>query len=416
MMLKGGLAHWLREDLSRAVRRHTYLRSDVPSTEELEALKRARERSLLVIKVRWALLALFAMFGFYASHVLRSNSPEGLSLVHVTVPAVAFATAVAYNGWYHYAHGWLSNLRRANLVQLLLDLVFVTAVVHYSGGAVSWFWTMYFLLLLQATFLGESARDSLIVGVASSLSYGAVLLAECYDVLSPVAMPFENLALQQDLGYVLLKWMWVTSMILFFAGLGFYMIRQVHKQEDWLRQMVIKDGITGLYNRGYFDLRLDSEIRRAARYGRSFALLILDVDDFKLFNDTCGHHNGDLLLRGVGRVLRERVRRSDVFPPYDLDIPCRLGGEEFAVIMPEANADQGRQAAVRLLEDIATHDVDGMGATVSIGVASYPEHGSDRDAIFKAADDAMHSAKRRGKNRVIIAGAAERIDAEPVSL
>jgi diguanylate cyclase (GGDEF)-like protein len=99
-----------------------------------------------------------------------------------------------------------------------------------------------------------------------------------------------------------------------------------------------------------------------------------------------------------------------------MDIPCRVGGEEFAIIMPEATSDQGRLAAVRLLEDISTREIDGMGATVSIGVASFPEHGSDLDAIFKAADDAMYSAKRKGKNRVITAGAAARIDAEPVSV
>jgi diguanylate cyclase (GGDEF)-like protein len=415
-MSKGGLIGWFREDLSRAIRRYTYLHSDVPSTEELEAVKRARERSLLVIKMRWILLALFALFGFYASHVYRSDSPEGLSLLHITVPTAAFAAAVTYNGWYHYSHRWLSNLRRVNLVQLLIDLVFVTAVVHYSGGAVSWFWTMYFLLVLQATFLGESVYDALIVGVASSLAYGGVVLAECYDVIAPVVMPFENLALQQDLGYALLKWMWITSMLLFFAGLGSYMIREVHRQEDRLRQMVIKDGMTGLYNRSYFHLRLNSEIRRAERYDRQFALLVLDVDDFKQFNDTYGHHSGDLLLQGVGRVLRERVRRSDTFPPYDMDIPCRVGGEEFAIIMPEATCDQGRLAAVRLLEDIASLDIDGMGATVSIGVASFPEHGSDQDSIYKTADDAMYSAKRQGKNRVIAASVAEPATADAVSV
>jgi diguanylate cyclase (GGDEF)-like protein len=414
-MARNGFLQWLREDVGRAIHRYLYLHTEVPSTEELEAVKSARERSLMVIKMRWALLALFALFGLYASHVLRSSSPEGLSLQHITVPAAAFVIAAAYNGWYHYSHRWLSNLRRFNLIQLLLDLLFVTVVIHYSGGAVSWFWTMYFLLMLQATFLGDSTHDAWIVGVGSSLSYGAVLLAECYNVLPPVVMPFENLAVQQELGYVLLKWMWVSSMLLFFAGLGSFMIREVHGREDMLRRMVIKDDMTRLYNLGYFHLRLNSEIRRAERYGRQFALLILDVDDFRQFNDTYGHQHGDLLLEGVGQVLRERVRRSDTFPPYDMDIPCRVGGEEFAILMPEATADQGRQAAIRLLEDIATLDI-GMGATISIGVASFPEHGSDQNDMFKAAEEAMRAAKRQGKNRVIIAGAPERIEAEPVSV
>jgi diguanylate cyclase (GGDEF)-like protein len=400
------ILQWFRRDLQRTIRKHTFLSSDVPTTDELAAVKRTRARVLLVIKMRWVMLALFALFGFYASYVYNLGGPEGLSLLHIAVPTTAFLVAIAYNGWYHYSYNWLSNYRRINLAQLLIDLVFVTVIVHYSGGAISWFLTMYFLLILQATFLGESAYDALTVGAASSLLYGAVLLAEFHDILSPVPMPFENLALQQDFGYGLLKWMWMTSMFLLCAGLGSYMIRAVQRQEERLRLMVIKDGMTGMYNRGYFQLRLNSELRRAARYGRQFSLLVLDVDDFKNFNDTYGHQSGDLLLQGVGRVLRDRVRRSDTYPPYDMDIPCRIGGEEFAVILPEASSEQSFLAAERLRKDIDALDIEGMSLTVSIGIASFPGAGDTLDAMFKAADDAMYMAKGRGKNRVVVAGEA----------
>jgi len=416
MSYRANILQWFRRDLHKTMRKHTFLGSDVPTTEELEAVKRTRERVLLVIKMRWVLLTLFALFGFYASYIYNMGGPEGLALVHIAVPTAAFLLAITYNGWYHYSYYWLSNYRRVNLAQLLLDLVFITVIVHYSGGAVSWFWTMYFLLILQATFLGESVHDALIVGVASSLFYGGVLLAEFHDILSPVPMPFENLMLQQDFGYGMLKWMWLTSMFILCAGLGFYMIREVQRQEARLLLMVIKDGMTGLYNRGYFQLRFNSEIRRSERYKREFALLVLDVDDFKRFNDSYGHQRGDLLLQEVGRVLRDCVRRSDTYPPYDMDIPCRIGGEEFAVILPEASAEQGRLAAVRLCEDIAALDIENMSVTVSIGIASFPEHGGSMDAIFKAADDAMYLAKSCGKNRVAVANEVEQPSAESVML
>jgi diguanylate cyclase (GGDEF)-like protein len=400
---RSGILQWFRRDLDRTIQKHTYLGSDVPTTEEIEAVQRTRERVLLVIKMRWVLLSLFALFGLYASYVYNQGGPEGLSILHIAVPAAAFLSAIAYNGWYHYCHDWLSNYRRINLAQLLLDLLFVTVIVHYSGGAVSWFWAMYFLLILQATFLGESVYDALIVGLASSAFYGGLLAMEFHDVLSPVAMPFENLGLQQDFGYCLLKWMWLTSMFILCAGLGTYMIREVLQQKERLRQLVIKDSLTGVYNRGYFQLRLNSELQRADRYGRQFSLMVLDLDDFKHINDTHGHQQGDLLLQAVGRVLRDCVRRSDTHPAYDMDIPCRIGGEEFAVILPEATAEQCRSAAIRLCEDIAALDIEGMGATASIGISAFPEHGVSLDAIFKAADDAMYEAKRRGKDRVVVA-------------
>jgi diguanylate cyclase (GGDEF)-like protein len=404
MGFRTGILEWFRKDLNRTIRRHTYLNSDAPTTEELQAVKMTRQRVLLVIKMRWVLLSLFALFGLYSSYVYNLGGPEGLSLLHVAVPAIAFLVAIGYNGWYHYCYDWLSNYRRANLAQLLLDLLFVTVIVHYSGGAVSWFWAMYFLLILQATFLGESAYDALIVGLASSMLYGGLLMAELHGVFEPVTMPFENLVLQQDSGYCLLKWMWLTSMLIFCAGLGTYMIRRVLRQEKRLRQLVIKDGLTGMYNRGYFQLRLNSEIRRSERYGRRFALILFDVDDFKQFNDRLGHHRGDLLLQAVGRLLRDSVRRSDTHPPYDMDIPCRIGGEEFAVILPEATIEQALSAAERLREDVEALDIEGAGATISVGIAAFPEHGVMLDSLFKAVDDAMHLAKSRGKNRVMAAG------------
>ncbi|MCL5966647.1 MAG: GGDEF domain-containing protein, partial [Deltaproteobacteria bacterium] len=178
-------------------------------------------------------------------------------------------------------------------------------------------------------------------------------------------------------------------------------------------------------NRRYFFHRLNSEIQRARRYGRTFSLLILDVDDFKKFNDRHGHLAGDALLCALAEVIISNIRRSDEKPSYEVDIACRYGGEEFAVILPEAAAVGGAAAAERLRVSIEARGAttvaerlrseiektsrDGMKATVSIGVASYPEHGVDPDGLIKAADDALYVAKREGKNRVVVAGAMKAV-------
>jgi diguanylate cyclase (GGDEF)-like protein len=206
------------------------------------------------------------------------------------------------------------------------------------------------------------------------------------------------------------------------AFVGVFMMDTVRRREVQLRELVVKDALTGLYNRRYFYYRLNSEIQRAKRYGRTLSLLILDVDDFKKFNDMHGHLAGDELLRGLAARMAAVIRRSDTKPSYEVDIACRYGGEEFAVILPEAASAQGAVAAERIRSSIETRGAiavaerirqrieqsrfDGLGATVSIGVSSYPEHGMEIDALVKSADDALYQAKRTGKNRVTVAGAA----------
>jgi diguanylate cyclase (GGDEF)-like protein len=196
----------------------------------------------------------------------------------------------------------------------------------------------------------------------------------------------------------------------------------VRRREARLRELVLKDALTALYNRRYFFYRLNSEIQRAKRYGRTLSLLILDVDDFKTFNDLHGHVAGDELLQELAARMTSGIRRSDTKPSYEVDIACRYGGEEFAVILPEAASAQGAAAAERIRVSIETRGAvvvaerirrrieqtrfGGLGATVSVGVSSYPEHGTDVDALIKAADRALYHAKRTGKNRVSIAGEA----------
>jgi len=209
-----------------------------------------------------------------------------------------------------------------------------------------------------------------------------------------------------------------------------------------IERQAITDGLTGLYNHREFHERLHAEISRSRRYSSPVSLLMIDVDDFKSFNDAYGHQAGDEMLRSIGKLLLTGLRR-------DIDIAARYGGEEFAVILPNTPIDAahavgermratfgkagaaargaapraaGKGAArprkadhpggavkvgERLRRQIATTTVvSGEGSplehvTVSVGVAAFPDHAADPNGLVKAADDALYAAKHAGKNRVV---------------
>ncbi len=161
------------------------------------------------------------------------------------------------------------------------------------------------------------------------------------------------------------------------------------------RRMSITDGLTGLWNYRYFSLTIGKEIERAARFGRPLALLILDLDRFKLVNDVYGHQRGDAVLVELSERLRGMVR--------DVDTLARYGGEEFVVILPETDEGGAAQAAERIGTAIrrrpfAEPDEQPLEVTVSIGAAVFPLHGTSASALLRRADEALYAAKRAGRD------------------
>jgi diguanylate cyclase (GGDEF)-like protein len=155
------------------------------------------------------------------------------------------------------------------------------------------------------------------------------------------------------------------------------------------------DGLTGLYSRRYFDLRIAEEIERARRFATSFALVMLDLDDFKRLNDTRGHLVGDRALREVASVAQSQLR--------GVDLAARYGGEELAFLLPRTSLADAHAVAERIRAAIAGHDFDGIHITASLGVAGWTESGvEDPDRLVERADAALYRAKAAGKNRVEI--------------
>ncbi len=169
---------------------------------------------------------------------------------------------------------------------------------------------------------------------------------------------------------------------------------------DTLRLQAIRDPLTGLYNRRYMEETLEREIKRATRHQTSLGVIMLDIDHFKGFNDTFGHTAGDLVLRQIGVALISNTRAEDVV--------CRYGGEEFLVILPEISASdlyrrtEDLRAYISALS-VQYHDRTLQNVTFSAGLAMFPQDASSMEALLDAADDALYSAKRNGRNRVAIA-------------
>jgi diguanylate cyclase (GGDEF)-like protein len=175
--------------------------------------------------------------------------------------------------------------------------------------------------------------------------------------------------------------------------------RRLCDVNDRLQHLATTDGLTGLFNFRHFDATLRAELRRSARLSAPLTLLMLDVDHFKDYNDHCGHPAGDDILRRIGEILRARLRATDV--------PCRYGGEEFAVILLDSGKDAGLEVAEELRQRFeetpfagAAHQPDGR-LTVSIGVATFPMDGESAEELLRASDRALYAAKQAGRNRVV---------------
>jgi diguanylate cyclase (GGDEF)-like protein len=169
------------------------------------------------------------------------------------------------------------------------------------------------------------------------------------------------------------------------------------KKLENIKKLSVTDGLTGLYNHRHFQETLEREISRAERYGEQLSLLMIDIDDFKLVNDSLGHQFGDQVLVKLSECLRMSTRESD--------IPARYGGEEFVIILPNTDRENATVMAERvrnnfmkltskLCDEIPT-------VSLSVGSGSYPADSTDRETLISCADKALYAAKRSGKNRSV---------------
>ncbi len=184
------------------------------------------------------------------------------------------------------------------------------------------------------------------------------------------------------------------------------MSREIAVERKKLRNESQSDALTGLFNMRYFRIQLAEEFSRSQRYGRPLTLLMIDVDNFKAYNDRNGHPAGDIVLKEVSRIFIRNVRGTDIV--------ARYGGEEFVVLLPETPLDSGVSVAEKIRKAVEEHyfpfaaSQGGQKVTVSIGVASYPDvHVTSDQDLIESSDKALYSAKKDGRNRVYISSKTE---------
>lgn len=177
------------------------------------------------------------------------------------------------------------------------------------------------------------------------------------------------------------------------VGIGCLFDREVYYRRK-AEQKASVDGLTDIYNHRYFQERLSAEIERANRYDRTLSVMMLDIDHFKVFNDTWGHQEGDKLLKWFASICSQCVR--------NIDILARYGGEEFVVVLPETSPNEAVAVAERIRENTERQSLvafgKNRGVTVSVGVAGFPQHARTRHALILCADAALYSSKQRGRN------------------
>ncbi len=166
------------------------------------------------------------------------------------------------------------------------------------------------------------------------------------------------------------------------------------KEENKLKQISIRDELTGLYNRRYFNEILKKEAQRAFRYKEPLSMIMYDIDHFKRVNDTYGHMVGDEVLKKLSEIIKSNVRNSDYI--------FRTGGEEFTILLPGTDLEKAYKVAEKLRKRIENEIFDKVGKiTISLGVAQYSENEST-DNFIRRTDKALYSSKENGRNRTSI--------------
>ena len=263
----------------------------------------------------------------------------------------------------------------------------VTGTVYFSGAETSPYAFLYLWVALYALYFFTAARAALHI-VFIAIAYAAVLAMD-------LAAGHLESGLLTAFGEAAPRWSFTVGTLVVAVAFVSLLKERLDRLVEHFADAALEDPVTGMRNRRGFDEMFDLEVERARRTGHPISLVLGDLDHFKQVNDRLGHPRGDEVLRRAGETLRSTNRR--------IDLAARVGGEEFAVLLPDSDERGAHVAAERMRRAIREAFVDDpLPLTISFGIASFPAHGDNTDDLMESADQALYTAKEIGRDCSVI--------------